>query len=90
MRAQSVVREEHSLFPVLNLHGLAIPIGSPSDPVNTENAVSPSLWDRVPLPPTVTPSFATCNLSRTYHLDLRVIVGYGTVGDIHVSLPNFN
>lgn len=85
VRAQSVIREEQSLFPVLNLHGLAIPIGQPGDPGGTESVASPSLWDRVPLPPTVTPSFATCNLSRTYNLDLRVIIGYGHVGDISVS-----
>lgn len=89
VRAQNVVREEQSFFPVLNLHGIAVPIGSPGDQVGTESAVSPSLWDRVPLPPTVTPSFATCNLSRTYHLDLRVTISCGTAGDIHVS-PSFD
>lgn len=87
VRAQQVVRDEQSLFPVLNLHGLAIPVGEPGDPVGTEAVVNSSLWDRVPLPPTVTPSFATCNLSRAYHLDLRVIIGYGSVGNINVSYP---
>lgn len=89
VRAQAVVREETSLFPVLNLHGLAVPIGSPGDPVGTESVVSPSLWNGVPLPPTVTPSFATCNLSRTYRLGLRVTIAYGTVGDIHVSRHSY-
>ncbi len=90
VRAQNVVRDEQSLFPVLNLHGLAIPIGKPGDKSGTESIVDDTLWNSVPLPPTVTPSFSTCNLSRTYHLAVRVTIGFGSVGDINVNIHSFH
>ncbi|OBT64350.1 hypothetical protein VE03_05803 [Pseudogymnoascus sp. 23342-1-I1] len=68
VRAQDVMREELSTFPIVNLQGLSIAIGDPSNPVGTETAINDNLWDRVPLPPTVTPSFHICNLTRTYEL----------------------
>lgn len=82
VRAQNILRHEHSTFPILNLHGLNRPIGEPGEKSGTETPVDETLWDRIPLPPTVTPSFHTCNLTRTYELAVRVTIGYGVPGDI--------
>lgn len=87
VRAQDVMREELSTFPIVNLQGLSIPIGNPSDPVGTETLLDDKLWDRVPLPPTVTPSFHICNLTRTYELQVRVVLSYGYPGEIQVRTP---
>lgn len=86
VRAQDVVRMETSTWVVMSLNGLSIPIGSPSDQVGTETALDQTLWDAIPLPNTVAPSFQTCNLSRRYELEVRVGLGYGYPGDIQVRL----
>jgi hypothetical protein len=88
VRAQDVVRTETSTWVLMSLNGLAIPIGSPSDEVRTETVLDQSLWDGIPLPNTVAPSFHTCNLTRRYELEVRVGLGYGVKGDIQVS-PSF-
>lgn len=85
VRAQDVARSETSNWVLMSKTGLSIPIGSNSDAVRTETVLDKSLWDRIPLPPTVTPSFQTCNLSRRYEMEVRVGLGYGLIGDIQVS-----
>lgn len=87
VRAQDVMREELSTFPIVNLQGLSIAIGNPSDPVGAETTLDDKLWDRVQLPPTVTPSFHICNLTRTYELQVRVVLSYGYPGEIQVRTP---
>jgi hypothetical protein len=69
----------------MSVTGLSIPIGNPSDPVGTETPVDSSVWNRIPLPQTITPSFDTCNISRLYELEVRVTLGYGYPGEIQVS-----
>jgi len=85
VRAQDVVRTETNSWVLLTLSGLAIPIGSPNDKVGTESLIDKALWDQVPLPNTVSPSFHTCNLTRRYELEVRVTLGYGVPGEIQVS-----
>ncbi|TVY52206.1 hypothetical protein LCER1_G006293 [Lachnellula cervina] len=90
VRAQDVSRTEMSTWVLMSLNGLSIPVGSPSDPVRKENLIDGQLWDRIPLPNTVAPSFNTCNLTRRYELELRVGLGYGVIGEIQpqiVTLP---
>jgi hypothetical protein len=57
---------------------VAIPIGSPSDPLNTEVPINPEYWSGKPIPNTVSPTFTACNLLRTYELEIRVGLGYGS------------
>lgn len=84
VRAQDVVRTETSSWVLMNTNGLSIPIGNPTDPLRTETVLDQSLWDRVPLPNTVAPSFHTCNLTRKYELEVRVGLGFGVPGEIQV------
>jgi Arrestin (or S-antigen), N-terminal domain len=77
VRAQEVCRMETSTWVVTSQHDLSIPIYSPTDPVGMEKTIDSSLWDHIPLPPTVTPSFDTCNLTRTYTLEVGLGIGCG-------------
>lgn len=86
VRAQDVARTETSTWVLMSLNGLNIPIGSPSDPVRKETVIDQTLWDQIPLPNTVAPSFHTCNLTRMYELEVRVGLRYGVQGDIQVRL----
>lgn len=84
VRAQDVGRTETSNWVLLSTNGLSIPISSPTDEVRKETVLDTGLWDRIPLPNTVAPSFHTCNLTRRYELEVRVGLGYGVPGEIQV------
>ena len=47
--------------------------------------IDAKLWNQRTLPNTVTPSFDTCNLSRTYNLDIKVGLSWGEGKAINVS-----
>lgn len=89
IRAIDVARTETITWAMMTLQSLAIPIGSPGDKLRTETILDKKLWDGVPLPNTVAPSFHTCNLSRRYELEVRVVLGYGSPGDIQVRPSNY-
>jgi hypothetical protein len=71
----------------MSLSGLRIPILTKNDPLRHEAVIDQTLWDRIPLPNTVAPSFDTCNLTRKYELEVRVGLGYGVIGEIQVLIP---
>jgi hypothetical protein len=85
LRAQQLVKTETGTWVVMSLTGLSMPIVNPSDPVGTESTIDSTIWERIPLPPTVTPSFDTCNISRLYEVQIIVTLGYGHPGEIQVS-----
>jgi len=77
VRAHEVHRTESNSWIVNSMSNMAIPLGAPTDPVGTEVAINPEYWSDKPLPNTVAPSFETCNISRSYELEVRVGLGYG-------------
>ncbi|KAJ4365460.1 hypothetical protein N0V95_000395 [Ascochyta clinopodiicola] len=78
VRAHEVTRTESNSWILCSFSNMAIPLGSPTDPVETEVPVNPEYWSGKPLPNTVPPTFQTCNLSRFYELEVRVGIGYGS------------
>jgi hypothetical protein len=87
VRALDVARTETSTWVLMSLTGLSIPLGKVTDAVRTETVVDDNLWNRIKLPNTVAPSFITCNLSRTYELEVKVGLAYGIPGELQVCLP---
>jgi hypothetical protein len=86
VRAQDVARTETSTWVLMSLSGLRIPILTGNDPLRHEAVIDQNLWDRIPLPNTVAPSFHICNLTRKYELEVRVGLGYGVIGEIQVPI----
>lgn len=86
VRAGDVVRVKTDVWKVMSSNRLVIPIGSPRDLLGTEIVVDKKLWDDVPLPNTVVPSFHTCNLTRKYDLEVRIGLGLGITGNAQVCL----
>lgn len=86
VRAGDVVRVKTDVWKVMSSNRLVIPIGSPRDLLGTEIVVDKKLWDDVPLPNTVVPSFHTCNLTRKYDLEVRIGLGLGIPGNAQVCL----
>lgn len=78
MRAHEVARTESNSWILCSFSNMAIPIGSPSDPIDTEVPINAEYWSGKPVPNTVPPTFTTCNLSRFYELEVRVGIGYGS------------
>lgn len=80
IRAHDLERTEAGSWVLLSTSNMAIPLGKGTDPVGTEWTVPSGLWDRIPLPNTVAPSFETCNVSRSYQLEVRVGFTHGSNG----------
>jgi hypothetical protein len=69
IRACDEVRVRTNTRTILSLDGLATPLWAPSE---KETMLDSKLWDSFLLPSTVEPSFETCNLRRTYDLEVGV------------------
>jgi len=78
VRAHEVSRTESNSWILCSFSNMAIPIGSPSDPLDTEVPINAEYWSGKPVPNTVPPTFTSCNLARFYELEIRVGVGYGS------------
>jgi hypothetical protein len=78
VRASDVSRTESNSWILCSFSNMAIPIGMPTDPVDTEIPINPEYWSGKPIPNTVPPTFAICNLARHYELEIRVGIGYGS------------
>ncbi|KAL2759087.1 hypothetical protein ACRALDRAFT_1062147 [Sodiomyces alcalophilus JCM 7366] len=66
-------------WTVLNQTDLAIPVlrDPTSDDLSAESVVPDDVWRHIPLPDTIGPSFATCNLQRTYELEVKIGLSWG-------------
>lgn len=84
MRAHELTRTEISSWTITSASNMKMPLGNLEEKGTNEFKVDSKLWDRVPLPNTVAPSFDTCNLSRTYELEVKVGLAHGTPGKIKV------
>ncbi|KAH0543027.1 hypothetical protein FGG08_002635 [Glutinoglossum americanum] len=82
VKAHDLHKTESTSWIVLTHSNLAIPVGNVNDPINSETRLDPKLWDGIPLPNSVAPTFETCNISRFYELEVRVGLSYGPPGNI--------
>lgn len=84
IRAHDLRRTQAGSWVIVSTSNMSMPLGSPSDPAGTEWTIQPGFWDHIPLPNTVAPSFETCNISRTYELEVRIGFTYGSHGVMRV------
>ncbi|KGO53855.1 Arrestin-like, N-terminal [Penicillium expansum] len=76
--AHDLNRTEINSWVIMSRSNMDVPLGSPEDPVGTDWTIDPTLWNRYPLPNSVAPSFETCNIERSYELEIRLGLTYGT------------
>lgn len=91
IQAQDMKRTETGSWVIMSRSNMGMAIGREGDPVGTEWAIDPGMWNRLPLPPSVAPSFQTCNISRNYELEVRVGLAHGSGGNFkvcHLYYPN--
>lgn len=77
VRAHEVFRTETNSWIIMSRSNMGIPIGLPTDTADTEVVLDDKIWRGQPLPNTVAPSFQTCNIERSYQLDIRIGLSYG-------------
>ena len=85
IRAHDLTRTETGSWIILSHSNMGRSIGSGPDPVGTEWKIDSSLWNRIPLPNSVAPSFETCNITRSYELEVRIGLTRGNAGSIKGS-----
>ncbi|PNH40910.1 hypothetical protein VD0004_g6125 [Verticillium dahliae] len=79
LRAHDLNYKHPSRWTIVHQVNLNTPLlqNPATDEVGVESVVPDDVWRHVPLPNTVAPSFATCNLQRTYELELKVGLSWG-------------
>ncbi|KAE8146739.1 hypothetical protein BDV25DRAFT_161929 [Aspergillus avenaceus] len=86
MQAHDLRRAETGSWVIFSRSNMAIPLGRGGDPVGTEWNIDANMWNCIPLPSSVAPTFETCNVSRTYELEVRVGLSHGSVGNMKPQL----
>ena len=85
IRAHGLSRTEAGSWILTSQANLNVPLGSSADPADKQYSVPKRYMDQIRLPPSVIPSFETCNISRSYELEVRVGLKHGQVRNIKVS-----
>jgi hypothetical protein len=83
VRAHDLNRTEFTSWILMSQANMNMPLGNSSEKKSPKEWKLPSrLWDHIPLPNTVCPSFDTCNISRRYELEVRVGLAHGEASDM--------
>ena len=77
VRAHGLRRLDTTSWLLTSKSSMTVRIGTSKDEANVLWVVPSWLWDNIPLPDTVPPSFDTCNLSRAYELEVTVGLTHG-------------
>lgn len=78
IRAHQVYRTETNSWIITSQSNMNIPIGTSSDAEGTETVLDDRAWRGVALSDNVAPSFVTCNIERSYQLDVRIGLSYAS------------
>ena len=86
IRAHDVERVETGSWLLTSQANMNMPLGNPVDKARKEWKLPSRLWDDLPIPNTVAPSFETCNIARHYELEVRVGLAHGMAGGMRPEL----
>ena len=85
IRAHQLQRTDSVSWVIMSASNMRMPlVGRDYHGPGRDMEVDAKLWNQVPVPNTVAPSFETCNLSRYYSLDIKVGLSYGSPSTINV------
>ncbi|KAI1389510.1 uncharacterized protein F4822DRAFT_398640 [Hypoxylon trugodes] len=91
VRVHNLENTERSTWILFSAPQLSPPIqlfNSPTDPVDAEFEIPKTLWKDRRLPNTVAPSFRTCNLARTYGLEIMLTLTWAPSSSPSSLKPN--
>lgn len=89
IRAHELTRTETGSWIITSASNMKMPLSTLVEGTTNEFEVDSKLWNRVPLPNTIAPSFDTCNLSRAYELEVKLGLAHGTPGKIKVRYLSY-
>lgn len=86
IRALELRRSEVTSWMIMSSSDMRIPLQNSTKSGKADNVleIDATLWNQKTLPNTVTPTFDTCNLSRSYSLDIKVGLSWGEGRTINV------
>lgn len=80
IKANEIFRDESSNWVVVSKSNMGLPLQSSKAKEATEQGeeiiLDSGFWRKHPLPNSVSPSFETCNISRSYELEVHVGIGF--------------
>lgn len=85
IRAHGQIKTVRGTVPVLILGNLSVPFGRDDSPVGEALEADSGVWRSACLPDTVPPSFRTCNIWRSYQLEIVLGLSHGLRGNIEVG-----
>ena len=85
IRAHDLQRKESGTWLLFSQANMSIPLEQASNKTN-QWTIPSYFWDNVPLPPTVAPTFKTCNISRKYELEVRVGLSHAMADGIRPEI----
>ena len=79
LRAHDLRFQHPTRWVVVQATDIEIPVlrDPNADDMGVESVIPDDLWSNVPLPNTIAPSFVTCNMERSYELELKVGLSWG-------------
>ena len=86
IRAHDLKRSEGGSWVLTSHANMNMPLDDPNEKSQREWKLPSRLWDNLPLPNTVAPSFDTCNISRRYELEIRVGLAHGVASGVRPEL----
>lgn len=86
IRAHDLERVESSSWLLTSQANMNMPLGNPVDKARREWKLPSRLWEDLPIPNTVCPSFETCNIARSYEVEVRVGLAHGMAGGVRPEL----
>lgn len=86
IRAHDLERIESSSWLLTSQANMNMPLGNPVNKTRKEWKLPSRLWEDLPIPNTVCPSFETCNISRRYEVEVRVGLAHSMAGGVRPEL----
>lgn len=86
--AHDLSQKETGSWVIFSRSNMGVMVGKGTDPADTEWPLDARMWNQLPLPNSVAPSFETCNVSRTYELEVRIGLSHGSIGNVKVCPTN--
>jgi hypothetical protein len=82
--AHELFKDELTQYLLLSVADLHVSFGGEDAPPNIMLEADPSLWRDRAVPDSMSPSFTTCNIKRSYHL--KVEIGLSRAGEEHYDV----
>lgn len=87
-RAHQLQKSDSASWVIMSVSNMRMPL-TVSEKYGSTNdlEIDAKLWNQVPIPNTVAPSFSACNITRSYSLDIKIGLSYGSSDEIFVGCP---